>query len=65
MAPIADPHVCKLPPTWDRTEYAELECHCSRRWFLSWFRMTDGSVSGPSWILETDRFSTADPSQSR
>jgi hypothetical protein len=25
MTPIADPHICKLPPTADRAEYAELE----------------------------------------
>jgi hypothetical protein len=35
MTTIADPHVCKLPFTAERTEYAELECHCRRRWYLS------------------------------
>jgi hypothetical protein len=62
MAPtFFDPHICDLPPTAERTEYAELRCPCGRRWFLSWFRMPDGSMAGPSWILEEARFSTADP----
>ncbi len=52
MSPIADPHVCNLPPTADRTEYAELHCWCGRVWYLAWFRMSDGSMAGPSWILE-------------
>jgi hypothetical protein len=55
MTTIADPHVCKLPFTAERTEYAELECHCRRRWYLSWFRMPDGSMAGPSWILEDEK----------
>jgi AbiV family abortive infection protein len=41
-----------LPSTWGRTEYAEWRCFCGRHWFLSWFRMPDGSMAGPSWILE-------------
>ncbi len=47
-----DPHVCKPPPTWGRTEYAEFECLCGCHWFLSWFRMPSGEMVGPSWILE-------------
>src|SRR5438552_400090 len=40
MTPIADTHVCKLPHTWNRTEYAEFECFCGRHWFLSWLERT-------------------------
>jgi hypothetical protein len=53
MTPVFfDPHICKLPPTADRTETAELECRCGRRWYLSWFGIDDASITGPSWILE-------------
>ena len=52
VTPIADPHVCVPPATWGLTEYAEFHCFCGQHWFLSWCRMPDGSVAGPSWILE-------------
>jgi hypothetical protein len=53
MTPVFfDPHICNLPPTADRTEMADLECQCGRRWHLEWFRMRDGQVAGPSWILD-------------
>ena len=31
----------------------EWHCFCGRVWYLSWFPMPDGSMAGPSWILET------------
>jgi hypothetical protein len=49
--PFFDPHVCSPPPTYSRTEYAEWECKCGRRWYMSWFRYK-GQMLGPSWILE-------------
>jgi hypothetical protein len=52
LTPIAEPHGCSVPSTWGRTEYAEFRCSCGRHWFLSWLRMPDGAMAGPSWILE-------------
>ena len=51
MTPIADPHICKPPPSAERTE-PEWECRCGWRWHLEWFRMPGGWTAGPSWILE-------------
>lgn len=47
-----DPHVCDPPSTSGRTEMAAWECGCGRHWHLEWFRLLDGRMAGPSWILE-------------
>lgn len=52
MTTFFDPHVCSPPSTWGRTEMADFECTCGRRWSLSRSRMDDGRMVGPSWILE-------------
>jgi hypothetical protein len=53
MTSIADPHICILPSPPDETSPPRwLRRRCGRRWHLEWFRMPDGSMAGPSWILE-------------
>jgi hypothetical protein len=53
MHPIADPHVCKLPPTADLIrQEMDFECTgCERRWRLEHYVGKDGALLGPSWIL--------------
>ncbi len=40
---------------------AEWHCYCGRRWHLEWFRLRDGSMAGPSWILESLKVASAYP----
>jgi hypothetical protein len=35
---------------------------CGRRWHLEWFRLEDGRLVGPSWILEEGKVADLGPS---